>query len=456
MDVRIYRAATMQEALSLVRQELGPDAAILHTREVRGGFLGRLLGRRQIEVTASIDVNVPSRLTNPARRPVITSVGRDDESDAATGTEIYYHSGRDSAVCDDEGNDFGIDPGWDSGSEYVPATMQKRCGKNGGVRKFDPESHVMTDPRWKTKIEPAAHDPVSDLHEMLRKLSAHPERGRPGGGTSDLCFRLFTDLLDAEIPEDAARQLIEQVRSELKSGQLSDELVMRSRILRRIESEIRCSGAIRVGHGERRMVALIGPTGVGKTTTIAKLAANYRLREHRSVGLITVDTYRIAAVEQIRTYAEIIDLPMQVVSSPAEMDEAVRRMQNLDLILLDTAGRSPRDAQRIDELRDYLSCAKADEVHLVLSTTASTRSLQQTVEQFGQVHPTHLLLTKLDEATGLGGIWPLIRHGLPISYLTSGQNVPDDIETAESPQLARSILGIADPADRRTNLDIQG
>ena len=113
-------------------------------------------------------------------------------------------------------------------------------------------------------------------------------------------------------------------------------------------------------------MALVGPTGVGKTTTIAKLAANYRLKEKRRVGLITVDTYRIAAVEQLRTYADIIDLPMQVVSTPREMREAVGRMDNLDLILLDTAGRSPKDEVRIQELRAFLTEADADEVHLVL------------------------------------------------------------------------------------------
>ena len=114
-------------------------------------------------------------------------------------------------------------------------------------------------------------------------------------------------------------------------------------------------------------MALVGPTGVGKTTTIAKLAANYRLREKKRVGLITVDTYRIAAVEQLRTYADIIDLPMEVVSTPREMREAVARMRNLDLVLMDTAGRSPRDEIKIQELRSLLAEAEADEVHLVLS-----------------------------------------------------------------------------------------
>ena len=140
--------------------------------------------------------------------------------------------------------------------------------------------------------------------------------------------------------------------------------------------------------GQCRVVALVGPTGVGKTTTIAKLAANYRLREKRRVGLITVDTYRVAAVEQLRTYADIIDLPMEVVATPREMREAVARMGHLDLVLMDTAGRSPRDEVKIQELKSMLSEAEPDEVHLVLSSTAGAKSLIGTAEKFADVGTT--------------------------------------------------------------------
>lgn len=188
---------------------------------------------------------------------------------------------------------------------------------------------------------------------------------------------------------------------------------------------------------------MVGPTGVGKTTTIAKLAANYRLKEKRRVGLITVDTYRVAAVEQLRTYANIIDLPMQVVYTPKEMNEAVRRMAGMDLVLIDTAGRSPKDEIRLQELKAFLKEASAHEVHLVLSSGAASRTLEQTAERFAAVGTTALILTKLDEANGLGNLVPVLRSSrLPLSYLTNGQNVPDDIEVAVPPQLAKLILGL--------------
>ncbi len=271
-----------------------------------------------------------------------------------------------------------------------------------------------------------------------------------GPGPHDLpesLFRVFTELIDLDLGEDLARELVERVRTQAGSGELSDPVMLKARIARLIEGQIHVAGPIAVTPGQRRLVALVGPTGVGKTTTIAKLAAVYRLREKRNVGLITVDTYRIAAVEQLRTYADIIDLPMQVVSTPREMREAAGRMDGLDLILLDTAGRSPRDEIKIQELRSFLTEAAADEVHLVLSSVAGAKTLKQVVERFATVGTTSLILTKLDESTGLGHLLPVLRDSrLPLSYLTNGQNVPDDIEVADPGRLARLVLEMDNPS----------
>jgi flagellar biosynthesis protein FlhF len=259
----------------------------------------------------------------------------------------------------------------------------------------------------------------------------------------EVLFRLFAELLDAEWEEHVARDLVEQLRDSLGQAEPVDPVLVRARALRLVESEIRIAGPLAVEPGKRRVVALVGPTGVGKTTTIAKLAAHYRLKQRRRVGLITVDTYRIAAVEQLRTYADIIDLPMYVVSTPREMREASRQWEGLDLVLMDTAGRSPRDEIKLQELKAFLQEAHADEVHLVLSTTASARALVETARQFQTVGITALLLTKLDEASALGHVFSLLRASrLPVSYLTNGQNVPEDIEVAQAERLARWIMGV--------------
>jgi len=375
MEIKTYRASSMHEALSLVRRELGPDAAVLHTREVRSSrWFGLIPGARQIEVTASAGVNVPSRLP-----------GRAD-----------------------------IEPG----VAHPPSTVA--AAALPPLRQASPARQAVPT----TGISLEVQGQLSDLQGMVRELCRR-SHGQTVHDLPESLFRLFTDLIEADLSEEMARELVERVRPEVSGAELADPVLIMARIARMIEAEIPVAGPIVVSPGRRRLVALVGPTGVGKTTTIAKLAANYRLKEKRNVGLITVDTYRIAAVEQLRTYAEIIDLPMQVVSTPREMRDAVRRLDGLDLVLLDTAGRSPRDDIKIQELKAFLNEAGADEVHLVLSSVAGSRTLQQTAQRFAVVGTTALLLTKLDEATGLGNLLPLLRESrLPVSYLTDGQNVP--------------------------------
>jgi flagellar biosynthesis protein FlhF len=268
---------------------------------------------------------------------------------------------------------------------------------------------------------------------------------RDSAGHQDLSkslLELLRGLLDAEMDEELARELVQRVKSGASADDLDDPLLVKSRLSRLVEEDITVSGPIKVTPGKRRLAALVGPTGVGKTTTIAKLAANFRLRQRLKVGLITVDTYRIAAVEQLRTYADIIDLPMEVVSTPREMRAAVQRLANMDLLLLDTAGRSPRDEVKIQELKSILAEARPDEVHLVLSSVAGAAVLKRAVDQFSDAGITALALTKLDEASGLGNLLPMLRSSrLPLSYVTHGQNVPDDIAPAEKRKLARLMLG---------------
>src|SRR5690606_6121989 len=193
----------------------------------------------------------------------------------------------------------------------------------------------------------------------------------------------------------------------------------------------------RTAKGRPQIVALIGPTGVGKTTTVAKLAANLKLRENQKVGLITIDTYRIAAIDQLKKYAEIINAPLSVVSHPAEIKDAIARMADHDFILIDTAGRSPRDAVKLKELRAFLEAAAPDEVHLVLSTVCGLDSLKLALERFSGVRADRLIFTKLDEAAEVGVVLNVVAETkLPLSYLTHGQDVPNDIDVAAAGRMA--------------------
>ncbi len=373
-DIRTFRAKSMQQALQLVRTHLGPQAAVLHTRQLKRGMLGWLTGRTQIEVTASKDFRVPSRLAPPVPQRDTTK-----ESTAA-GTDAELASSEDRAIQDE-------------------------------IR------HL------RLMVEQLIHEP-----------SQRPKR-------NDEEQSAFEHLLSLDFPLRDAEQLIADlthyhVRVDKDGGrdiwQPLAELIAR---------RIAVRGPTEIKDGSPQIVALVGPTGVGKTTTIAKLAANHRLRENHRVGLITVDTYRIAAVEQLKTYAEIIDLPMEVVSSPTEMRAALEKLGNLDLILIDTAGRSPLDEIRLRELKAIIHEAKPHEIHLVLSVVAGASSLSRSLATFREVGITSLLLTKLDEAPTLGALWSVIKTGLPLSYVTDGQDVPDDIALADALSLSREILG---------------
>jgi flagellar biosynthesis protein FlhF len=207
---------------------------------------------------------------------------------------------------------------------------------------------------------------------------------------------------------------------------------MARRALAEIETK-----TIEIREGTATTVALVGPTGVGKTTTIAKLAAVATHVERQRVAFITVDTYRIGAVEQLETYARLQEIPLTVAYSPEEVRAARDRYADYDLVLVDTIGRSPRNLKQLEELALLLDAAQPDEVHLVLDTRASLRTQDSVLRGFGVLRPTHLLLSKLDEAAQLEDtLATALEGGLPLSYVTTGQRVPEDLAPADRTHLA--------------------
>jgi flagellar biosynthesis protein FlhF len=245
--------------------------------------------------------------------------------------------------------------------------------------------------------------------------------------------RWLSLLIEAGVEETIARELLQFI---------SEDALSESALQSLIAERFITSGAITLQEAQPKVVMLVGPTGVGKTTTIAKLAAQYALLEKRRVGLITIDTYRIAAVEQLRTYSQIIDVPIRVVYSGSELPAAVREFSGMDLVFVDTAGRSQRNSMQIGELKACCERLSDCEVHLVLSSTTKTRDLYDIVQRFS-VMPLHRVVwTKLDESTTFGNMLNVaVKHPLPISYVTTGQRVPEDVEVAEANKLASLVLG---------------
>lgn len=279
----------------------------------------------------------------------------------------------------------------------------------------------------------------------------------PAATRSPLETAVFARLIGEEVAQDLARRLAAEIATELEpagdqlveagSGALAPAAVaaLRARIAALLPADGASPFAIVPGrHGPRR-IAFIGPTGVGKTTTLAKVAAQLKLHRGLSVGIVAADTYRIAAVDQLRTYAEILGLPIEVAASPREASEACARLGEVDVILIDTAGRSQNDCMKLSELRAFLAAAAPDETHLVLSATAGARTLAREAEAFGQLGVDRLALTKLDEAAAFGTLVSLVAaFGKPLSFLTHGQEVPDHIEEARGSRLATLLLASGD------------
>ncbi len=485
----------MQEALAIVRKEVGVDAVILHTRHVtQRRLIPFLKGRDQVEVTVGVGVNVREHATSESSA---TSTSAAPPSSSITpsgnGRSVPGIGSRLDAIIDDPpetGSPELLNPV--EKAARLAAELERRNAEKARLQQslsnlesavqvsqpetVEPETEVSeTQPE---KLEAPADHQTSDapLNQAAGLAAAAQsirdiDRESEENGDSDVAakldalqrmmenltktsqfrgaeeiptelFDVYTDLIDADIEDDLARELVFGLRKSCSPEQIHDPAACRSLLSARVESEVSIADPIQPTTGRRKVVALVGPTGVGKTTTIAKLAANFRLRDGIRMGLVTVDTYRIAAVEQLRTYAEIIDLPMKVVTSPQEMRRALDELADLDLVLIDTAGRSPRDELKIQELKQMLGEADVDEVHLVMSLTASVRSIKMTCEQFQPVNPTALVLTKLDEAAGMGSLVSVSREVcLPFSYLTTGQDVPEDIEPANPSRIARLVLG---------------
>jgi flagellar biosynthesis protein FlhF len=255
-------------------------------------------------------------------------------------------------------------------------------------------------------------------------------------------------LLAQDVPAAAARRLLASLPPEIQTGRRATDLAMLQELAAR---EFRVSGPITPGR-RQRAVALVGPTGVGKTTTIAKLAGQLRHAGGLNVAVITLDTYRIGAVAQMRIYADLLGIPLHVVRTPVEMRAALEAARGADIVLVDTTGRSPREPEGIALTRRLLREVPDVEVHLVTSATTKGVDLEEILRRFRPLDYRRVLVTKLDEVRTYGPLLGLaLQHQLVISYLSTGQEVPDDLEAATPRRLA-SLLVTGGAGPRRASM----
>jgi flagellar biosynthesis protein FlhF len=438
MDLRTYRSRTMAGALAEVKKDLGPDAVILRTRSYKAGGVLGFGGNSIVEITAAREEHAP-KVYEPVRRTPPASPPREarPERPAVTpGRPVRVAAPAPASPSP-------------SGPEALSAQVADLADR-GAKRELA---------ATRVEMRPVSSDAYATLESELasirrmvgqvlqttRRTAVRVDGADAfsllGTDRADPLFDLYTTLGEHDTPQAVLDDLAADTRSELSGDELRDPAIVRETLLRILGARFRVVAPCEMTPGSPVVEALVGPTGVGKTTTIAKLAAAHKLRYGRSVGLITADTYRIAAVEQLRTYAGIIGLSLEVVLTPEDMAAARERLAGCQVVLVDTPGRSPRDRARLDELAAFLRAARPTRTHLVLSAAASPASLRATVQRFEGARADCVLLTKLDEAAGLGiACHAAEATSLPFSYLTTGQEVPDHIEPARAERLARLVL----------------
>jgi flagellar biosynthesis protein FlhF len=463
VNLKTFRAKSMADALAAVKKDLGRDAVILHTRNYRsGGILG--LGRRTIvEITASD--------SPPAPRPRRPAVG--DPTGAAAGRAVGAYRAAAMAPPAPESSrspaPFAVPPACIATPPPPQAVPPAPLAPSERQRFERPTVAPVPMAVHRTGAAPAephrasVEDELSSIKRMVGQVltfARHTSLAGPVrsdapssllGRMPDALAKHYLRLLESDVAAEIADEVVGAVRDELNAGELSDEAIVRQTVLRHLAAMVPVAPDVQkprpAADGRPFTIALVGPTGVGKTTTVAKLAASYKLRHGKKVGLITTDTYRIAAVDQLRMYANIIGLPLKVALTPSDMPTACEALADCDAILIDTAGRSQRDTGRLEELRDFLAAARPHETHLVLSSTASEQVLLDAARRFAAVKPDRVIFTKLDEAVNFGVLFTVARRvELKLSYITTGQEVPDQIEVGRPDRLARLLLdGVKSP-----------
>ncbi len=396
MRIKKYEAETMQKALFEVKKDLGQDAVILHTKtRKKDGLLG-LWGKEMVEITASADINIIEKPIVKKPSQVVSSYN-----------EIK--------------------------SDILPTT---NIGKPVGPR-VKVEDCVVPQQKEELSLLHKDIDEVKSLVLSILKKSKHSEVS----SFNDELLEAYLMLIEHEVSEELSKDIVNQIKTRLQGDSVKDKQVIQGLLHNSIKKMFKSIEPIELKTGKAKKVALIGPTGVGKTTTIAKLAAEFSLRRSKKVALITIDTYRIAAVDQLRTYADIMRVPLEVVLSPAEIKHAIDKHKECDLILIDTAGRSQKNDSQMDELRNYLDVIDPDETHLVLSLTANFKNLQDIIDKFSSVNVDKVIFTKLDEAVTVGLVLNVLNKlDKSLSYVTTGQNVPDDIVITDPNMIANIII----------------
>lgn len=442
MRVKRYVVDSMPDALQKIRTDLGKDAVILNTKEFRsGGFMG-FFSKKKIEVIAATDgvqpsgagggrpaaaSKAPSASVAPSSAPPVQAPQAQGMPSApARAVAAAYSNQREDKLVFPE----------------VPDVLPKESASAAAPKPpapRPPASSPPSAPPAGTPKEDMLLEEIKQMKEMMTKLSRQ-SAGMPV--VDPVIEQLYARLGDQELAPGIIDRMMERLTEEAEAAgeAISEQFALQS-VRRQLEELMAAGKGGKPIAADTRIAHFVGPTGVGKTTTIAKLAAEQVLKYQRKVGFITSDTYRIAAVEQLRTYATILNVPLEVVFSPLDLAKAFEQLKDRDLIFMDTAGRNFRNEMYVSELNALLQARGQSETYLVLSLTTKYKDMKAITSNFSKFKLDKVLFTKLDETDSYGAIINLIHEfGLQPSYVANGQSVPDDIEELDEQHIIELML----------------
>lgn len=453
MYIKRYEAPTLVQAVEKVRNELGADAVILSTRSIRPSGLFPWFKRPVFEVIAARDAD--SEEGAAAQKPL--------RNQRVQTPPLMTQRPSLNVVVNDRSDNKPIKEEPVQPAQPVASQASQRLPELQTLTEVPADSNKVLQPEAPPVQSYPKLDAVLSEIEKLKEQIAQAQ-----AGTQPAPARVITEIPQGSsgyppVRESSRFEGISKLEEILTASSLGqgniDRIVNRCindapgselrdpqktfdrgrESLKAILEETRDWGDIGDG-GSKRMV-FVGPTGVGKTTTIAKLAARYSLMQNKSVALIAADTYRIAAISQLRMYGELMGIEVDVVHSLQEMASIVEKRRERDVVLIDTAGRSPRNKQGMDALRALLEAAEPTETHLVMSITTKASDLKEILDRFSPLCYDRLLFTKIDESEKFGEmVDTILSTGYPVSFLSTGQSVPNDIEAASAERVSRLLL----------------
>ncbi len=404
MQIKKYEAVDMPSAIKMIKSDLGSDAVILSTRNIRKGDRAfGLFGRGMVEVTAALDwapvesSDAPLPRSRPDRTAGSPSSGLEDLPTWLYPLKQDIHEIRDA---------MGL----------LQSLQQSQSGEQRLLKELnDIKTAVQT--RRKGRGDGDSPETPPLLRQLKQRL-------------------VLNDVNDRTIAT-----LFESIQGKLPGPLLASPKKLEAAVREILGRIFTVQGGIGLtGEGPKK-VALIGPTGAGKTTTIAKLAAAYALTGKKKVALVTIDTYRIAAIEQLKIYAGIIGIPVEVVVREADLEKTFEKHRDTDLILIDTAGRSHRNLSQMRELEGMLGPGSNVEKHLVLNATIKGSDMASMIENYRPIDFDYLLFSKIDEGNSYGTMLDtVLQSGKPVSYLTDGQRVPEDLREPSVKDLVDLVL----------------